>query len=166
MSFTLNEIALLLIAMAIGLVLGLMLSGRGKYKRAFRDERRAHAETVKAQEARDKATEKRIAELEAQQARPVSPVATSPVATQGSAPARDQLSRISGIDPQREIALNEAGYHRYDQIVAMNAEQEATMEARLGLTPGTVARDDWRGQARSLQGERKTGLFGRPIASA
>ena len=166
MSFTLNEIALLLIAMAIGLVLGLMLSGRGKYKRAFRDERRDHAETVKAQAARDKAAEKRIAELEAQQARPASPAATTPVGTHESVPARDELSRISGIDPQREIALNEAGYHRYDQIAAMNAEQEATMEARLGLTPGTIARDDWRGQARSLQGQRKTGLFGRPIASA
>jgi predicted flap endonuclease-1-like 5' DNA nuclease len=165
MTFTLNQIALLLIVLAIGLVLGLMLSGRGKYKQALRDERRAHAQTVKAQEDRDKAAQSRIAELEAQNARAVAPVA-APMG-HGTATGRDELNRISGIDPQREIALNEAGCHRYDQIAGMNAEQEATMEARLGLTPGTIAREDWRGQARSLeQGERKPGLFGRSSTPA
>ena len=36
MSFTPNEIALLLVALLAGLVLGLMMSGRGKYKRLWR----------------------------------------------------------------------------------------------------------------------------------
>src|SRR3546814_10341935 len=38
MTFTPNEIALLVIALLIGLLLGLILSGRGKYKRYWRDE--------------------------------------------------------------------------------------------------------------------------------
>lgn len=166
MSFTLNQLALLLIALAVGLLLGLMLSGRGKYKRLWREERRAHAETAKARDARDKAAEERIAGLEAQQARPVTPTATAPLTAHDSALPRDELSRINGVDPQREIALNEAGYHRYDQLAAMNARQESALEERLGLTAGTIAREDWRGQAHSLRNEPRTGLRGQPITSA
>ena len=44
MSFTMNDLALLLIALIIGWILGLMMSGRGKYKRLWRDEQIAHRE--------------------------------------------------------------------------------------------------------------------------
>ena len=47
MAFTLNEIILLVIALLVGLVLGLMMSGRGKYKRLWRDEQMAHRQTIK-----------------------------------------------------------------------------------------------------------------------
>ncbi len=159
MSFTINQLALLLIALVIGMVLGLMLSGRGKYKRAWRDERLAHAEAVKAHEARIKANDARIAELE--RARPVAGTAVGAVPLAAAGSGRDDLSRIKGIDSQREIALNEAGYHHYDQLAAMTTEQEATIESRLGLTPGTIARDDWRGQAIDLSNGKKPGLFSR-----
>ena len=62
--------------------------------------------------------------------------------------------------------MNEAGYHRYGQIAGLNAEQEATLEARLGLKPGTIAHEDWRGQARSLERGDKPGLLGRLTGSA
>lgn len=154
MSFTMNQLALLLIALLIGMVLGLMLSGRGKYKRLWRDERQAHADAVKAQEARIRDSDARIAELE--RARPAT---AAPML--GSDGARDDLSRIKGIDSSRASALNEAGYHRYDQIAGMTAEQEAMMESRLGLAPGTIAQEDWRGQAIDLSNGHKRGLFSR-----
>ena len=52
MAFTLNEIILLVIALLVGLVLGLMMSGRGKYKRLWRDEQIAHRQTLKERDAR------------------------------------------------------------------------------------------------------------------
>lgn len=158
MSFTMNQLALLGIALLIGVVLGMMLSGRGKYKRLWRDERLAHAEAVKAHETRVRAHETRIADLERTRSAAASTVA-APLA--GGGTGRDDLSRIRGVDAAREAALNEAGYHRFDQIVGMTTEQEATIEARLGLAPGTVAREDWRGQAIELTKDHKPGLFSR-----
>src|SRR3546814_20232772 len=64
MTFTPNEIALLVIALLIGLLLGLILSGRGRYKRYWRDEQLAHAPAVKDRDARLADARERIAELE------------------------------------------------------------------------------------------------------
>lgn len=159
MSFTLNELVLLLIALAIGWLLGLMMSGRGKYRRLWRDEQIAHRDAIKARDTRLEAANARIAELERQSAGPIGPGTATAVA--GAVHGRDDLSRISGISQTQEVALNEAGYHRYGQIAALNAEQEATLEARLGLKPGTITHEEWRGQASDLDKGHKRGLFGR-----
>lgn len=151
MTFTLNEIALLLIALLVGLVLGLMLSGRGKYKRYWRDEQLAHRQAIQDREARLAAAQDRITELE-QQSGPIGPGTAEAVA--GAVHGRDDLSRIQGITPQDEVALNEAGYHRYRQIAAIGSEQEAALETRLGLKRGVIAREDWREQARLLDARR------------
>ncbi|MGF7203465.1 putative flap endonuclease-1-like 5' DNA nuclease [Sphingobium olei] len=172
MNFTMNDLALLVIALLIGWILGLMMSGRGKFKRLWQDERVAHRTGIKDRDARLEAANARIVELERQRPAPVATPAagglaagTAGVAANGMH-GRDDLSRISGISQREEVALNEAGYHRYSQIAAINAEQEATLEARLGLTPGTIARDDWRGQALALErGESKPGLLGRLTGS-
>lgn len=169
MNFTMNDLALLVIALLIGWILGLMMSGRGKFKRLWQEERIAHRTGIKDRDARLEAANARIVELERQRPAPVAaPVAAGGLAagTAGAAAAgvhgRDDLSRISGISQREEVALNEAGYHSYGQIAAISAEQEATLEARLGLKPGTIARDDWRGQALALErGESKPGLLGR-----
>lgn len=156
MSFTLNDIALLLVALAIGLILGLMMSGRGKYRRAWRDEQAAHRAMVKDRDAQLEAANARIVELEKRTV----PVGAAPVA--GVAAERDDLSRIKGLSQAQEVSLNEAGYQRYGQIAALNGEQEAALEARLGLTPGTITRENWREQARALEGGgQRKGLFGR-----
>ncbi|RJG55170.1 hypothetical protein D0Z70_10170 [Sphingobium terrigena] len=156
MSFTLNDIALLLVALAIGLILGLMMSGRGKYRRAWRDEQAAHRAMVKDRDAQLEAANARIVELEKRTV----PVGAAPVA--GVVAERDDLSRIKGLSQAQEVSLNEAGYQRYGQIAALNGEQEAALEARLGLTPGTIARENWREQARALEGSgQRKGLFGR-----
>ncbi|WP_150292407.1 hypothetical protein [Sphingobium estronivorans] len=151
MTFTLNDIALLLIALLAGLVLGLMASGRGKYKRYWRDEQLAHRQAIRDRDARLAAAQERIAELERHPG-PIGPGTAEAVA--GAVHGRDNLSRINGITPQDEIALNEAGYHRYRQIAGISAEQEAALETRLGLKQGIIAREEWREQARLLA-ERK-----------
>lgn len=133
MAFTLNEIALLLIALLIGLVLGLMISGRGKYKRLWRDEQLAHRQTIKERDAHVAAA-----------------AAPSAVRADG-ARTQDDLTRIRGISAGDAAALNEAGYHSYAQIGAMTDEQQATLEARLGREPGVIAREEWRTQARLLE---------------
>jgi len=160
MSFTLNDIALLLVALTIGLILGLMMSGRGKYRRAWRVEQAAHRAMVKDRDAQLTAANARITDLERRTV-PVGAVAAAPVAAADVA-ARDDLSRIKGISQAQELSLNEAGYQRYGQIAALDGEQEAALEARLGLTPGTIARENWREQARELDGSgQRKGLFGR-----
>jgi predicted flap endonuclease-1-like 5' DNA nuclease len=129
MAFTLNQIILLVIALLVGLVLGLMMSGRGKYKRLWRDEQMAHRQTVRDRDAR---------------------VAAAPAAVSDDGTGHDDLTRIRGVSVQDAAALHEAGYHRYDQIGGMSDEQQATLEARLGREPGTIAREEWRTQARLL----------------
>lgn len=151
MTFTLNGIALLSIALLVGLILGLMLSGRAKYKRYWRDEQLAHRNTLKDRETRLDAANARIAELE-RQSGPIGPGTATAVA--GAVHGRDPLSRIHGITPQDEIALNEAGYHRFGQIAAINSEQEAALESRLGLKPGVIAREEWREQAGLLDAHK------------
>ena len=141
-----------------GLVLGLMMSGRGKYKRLWREEQSAHHHAIRDRDARLNAANERIAELERQSA-PIGPGTATAVA--GGVQGRDDLSRINGISQTQEVALNEAGYHRYGQIAALNGEQEATLEARLGLKPGTIAHEDWRGQAHDLERGEKPGLLSR-----
>ncbi|MCP1470905.1 putative flap endonuclease-1-like 5' DNA nuclease [Sphingobium sp. OAS761] len=158
MSFTLNEIALLVIALVIGGLLGAMMSGRGKYRRLWREEQIAHRTAIKDRDARIEASNARIAELE-RQSGPIG--AGTATAVAGGVRGRDDLSRVKGIDQSQEVALNEAGYHRFGQIAALTAEQEATLEARLGLKPGTIAHEDWRGQAHDLERGQKRGLFGR-----
>jgi len=163
MIFTPNEIALLLVALLAGLVLGLMMSGRGKYKRLWREEQSAHHHAIRDRDTRLNAANERIGELERQSA-PIAPGTATTVA--GGVHGRDNLSRINGISQTQEIALNEAGYHRYGQIAALNGEQEATLEARLGLKPGTIAHEDWRGQASALERGEKPGLLSRLTGQA
>ncbi|MDX3900460.1 MAG: hypothetical protein QHC40_08135 [Sphingobium sp.] len=147
MTFTPNEIVLLGIMFLIGLILGLMISGRGKYKRLWRDELASHRLTAKDRDTRIAAANARIAELETHRG-PTDPGTATAVA--GAGHGRDDLTLIRTISAQDEIALNEAGYHRYSQIAAMNAEQQATIEARLGRMPGLIARDEWPAQAQLL----------------
>ncbi|SCW92071.1 Predicted 5' DNA nuclease, flap endonuclease-1-like, helix-3-turn-helix (H3TH) domain [Sphingobium faniae] len=148
MAFTLNEIALLAIALIAGLILGLMISGRGKYKRLWRDEQIGHRHSLQDRDQRLQAANERIAELE-RQSGPIGPGTASAVA--GAVHGRDDLTMISGVTLQDEISLNEAGYHRYSQIAALSAEQQATLEGRLGRSPGTIHREEWPEQAQLLK---------------
>lgn len=134
MTFTLNYIALILIALVAGLLLGLMASGRGKYKRLWRDEQLAHRRTIKERDARING--------------PVSSRA-SPVRAHGE--GHDDLTRIRSISAQEAAILNEAGYRNYAQMSSMSDEQQATLEGRLGRAPGTIEHEEWMTQAKLLE---------------
>jgi len=63
--------------------------------------------------------------------------------------APDDLKKISGIGPQLEQKLNEAGVYHYWQIAALNDADTASLDRDLKLN-GRAARDNWIVSARAL----------------
>ena len=63
--------------------------------------------------------------------------------------APDDLKKISGIGPQLEQKLNEAGVYHYWQIAAMSDADTAKLEGDLKLN-GRIGRDGWIASARNL----------------
>ena len=63
--------------------------------------------------------------------------------------APDDLKKISGIGPQLEQKLNEAGIYHYWQIAALNDADTAKLDRDLKLN-GRAARDNWIVSARAL----------------
>lgn len=141
MAFTTNEMILLLIALGVGLLIGLMISGRGKYKRLWREEQQAHFEEQRAHRAAIRERDARMP-----------PVAASSPPEEPDLPgARNDLTRIRTISDKDEAALNDAGYRRYGQIADLTEEQQGALERRLGRKPGTIEQEEWPLQARLLE---------------
>ena len=69
------------------------------------------------------------------------------------------LTRIRGIGPANQKALNDLGVWRYDQIADWSADNASWVSAKLGST-GRVAREDWMGQARLLAAGGDTAFSG------
>ncbi|MBB6167004.1 30S ribosomal protein S2 [Chelatococcus composti] len=63
--------------------------------------------------------------------------------------APDDLTKITGVGPQLEKTLNEAGIFHYWQIAAMSDADVAKLDAELKLN-GRIARDGWVALARTL----------------
>lgn len=63
--------------------------------------------------------------------------------------APDDLTKLTGVGPQLEKKLNEAGIFHYWQIAAMQPGDVAQLDKDLKLN-GRVERDGWINQARSL----------------
>jgi predicted flap endonuclease-1-like 5' DNA nuclease len=148
MGFTLNQWAILALVLLLGWLLGLASrSGGGKWKRAYRDELAAR----EAADSRLATANARIAELE--RSRPVAPGTAAAVGA-AAAGQRDDLSLIRGIGRSRETTLNEDGIHRYQQIESLSAAEADAIEARMGLSQGTIAREEWREQALMLRERR------------
>ena len=148
MGFTANQWAILALVLVLGWLLGLLSrSGGGRWRRAYEQERLAR-ETA---EARHVAARERIAELE--RGHPVGPGTAAAVGA-AAAGTRDDLALIRGIGRNREISLNDAGIHSYRQIETLSVAEADTLEARLGLSSGTIAREEWREQAAMLRDRR------------
>jgi predicted flap endonuclease-1-like 5' DNA nuclease len=148
MGFTANQWAILALVLVLGWLLGLLSrSGGGRWRRAYEQEKRAR-ETA---EARHAAARERIAELE--RGHPVGPGTAAAVGA-AAAGTRDDLALIRGIGRVRETSLNEDGIHSYRQIENLSAADMDRLEARLGLAPGTIAREEWREQAAMLRDRR------------
>lgn len=149
MSFTTNEWAILALVLILGWILGLLSrSGGGKWRRAYEEERAHHAALRTEHDARVKAANARIVDLERHE--PTVGSGTAGAVAAAASGRRDDLSRIRGIDPREEVRLNDAGIHSYADVAAMTREQQATIEARLGYIPGRIDDEQWREQAQFL----------------
>ena len=152
MGFTANQWAIVGLVLVLGWLLGLLSrSGGARWRRAYEEEIAARRDT----DAHLAAARERIAELERQIAG--HPVGAGTAAAIGAAASgqRDDLALIRGVGRSGETQLNETGIYRYRQIEDLSAAEEATLETRLGIPAGAIARDRWREQAAMLR-ERRT----------
>jgi predicted flap endonuclease-1-like 5' DNA nuclease len=148
MGFTANQWAILALVLVLGWLLGLLSrSGGGRWRRAYEQERLARGGVARL----GGLARERIAELE--RGHPVG-AGTATAVGAAAAGSRDDLALIRGIGRQRELSLNESGIHSYRQIEALSAADADRTEARLGLTNGTIAREEWREQAAMLRDRR------------
>ena len=63
--------------------------------------------------------------------------------------APDDLTKLTGVGPQLDKKLNDAGIFHYWQLAAMKPEDVAKLDGDLKLN-GRIARDGWVSQARTL----------------
>ena len=142
-AFTPEEWLLVGLFCFIALILGMILGYSPKWKRRYREEHARYVDLERDHDARISAANARIAELEGGGAVTGAGIAG---ATRGT----DDLTLIRGIDRDREIALNDAGYHRYKQLAKLSDRDRATIEGRLGADAGLIEREQWREQAELL----------------
>lgn len=72
-----------------------------------------------------------------------------PVAEAPAGPA-DPLTRLKGLGPKAEAALNGLGVSRYKQIATWSEGDIARVDAQMGNFKGRIVRDRWVEQARLL----------------
>jgi predicted flap endonuclease-1-like 5' DNA nuclease len=83
-------------------------------------------------------------------------LAPEPVAV-ASGPA-DPLTRMKGLGPKAEAALNGLGVTRYDQIATWSEADIVRIDAQMGAFKGRIVRDRWVEQARYLATGDTTGF--------
>ena len=62
----------------------------------------------------------------------------------------DPLTRLKGLGPKAEAALNELGITRFEQIASWSENDVARIDQQMGAFKGRMARDRWIEQARYL----------------
>ena len=175
--FTTNQWVVLALVLILGWFLGLFtLSGGRKWRKGFEQERAARiaadaecdrlsARLADLEGERDRrvaleqerenhiaraaAANDRIAQLEKDRAPGFAGTAGSIAAAASG--QRDDLALIFGIGRGGEIKLNELGIHRYAEIIALSRTEEAALEGRMGIAPGTIEDERWREQAEMLR---------------
>jgi predicted flap endonuclease-1-like 5' DNA nuclease len=159
------------VALALTLFAGWLLglgssSGGAKWRERYEDEAGDHAGYRHQAETDLREANRRVRDLEAECERlkgeAVAAAAVAPVAAEAATESgggwrgwfgwgRDNLSRIRGIDEAREKRLNELGIKTYREIEKMTADDEAALEQRLEMAPGSIASEEWREQAALLR---------------
>lgn len=175
--FNTNQWIVLALVLIVGWLLGLFtLSGGRKWRKGFEQERerriaadaevdRLGAKVLELEGERDRrvalerereshlaraaAANERIVELEKRR-EAINPDTAGAIGAAASG-RRDDLALIFGVGRGGEIKLNELGIHRYAEIIALSANDEAALEGRLGVAPGTIADERWREQAEMLR---------------
>ncbi len=62
----------------------------------------------------------------------------------------DPLTRMKGLGPKAEAALNALGITRFEQIAGWNEADVARIDVQMGAFKGRITRDRWVEQARFL----------------
>jgi predicted flap endonuclease-1-like 5' DNA nuclease len=154
MAFSTAQWVVLGLVLVLGWLLGLLSRhGAGRYRRELAVEREKRIAAEKDRDARVAAANSRIAELE-RHAPPVTAAGTGGAIAAAARGGRDDLSLIRGIGRTGETKLNDLGIHRFRDISALSPSEEAGLESRLALDPGTIARERWREQADLLAANR------------
>lgn len=149
LEFTTNQWIIIGLVLVLGWLLGLASrSGGRRWKRAYHEERDAHAAYRRDNDLRIEAANARIAELD----RNAPLIGTGTAAAVGAAARgrRDDLSQIRGIDNRLETQLNECGVQSFRDIARLSRADQASLEGRLGLEPDRIDREAWRDQAAML----------------
>ena len=168
-----TQYAVLALLLVAGWFFGLASHPGGrKWRTRYEEEREAHAAYRRETETQRKADAERLAELERRNAElerdrgAAMPAAPLPA----DAPARgawlgsgkpDDLARIRGIDAPLATQLGEVGITSYGDVERLSDADAADLERRLALREGTIARDEWREQARMLDAGREEDWRGR-----
>lgn len=156
--FTTNQWIVLALFLLLGWFLGLLTTSSGrKWRRAFENER---ALRIKADAESDRLSalvaglererERRVV-VEKERDRSAIKADTAGSIAAAASGQRDDLARIFGVGRAGEIRLNEAGIHRYAEIISLSQTAEAKLEGQLDLSPGTIAEERWREQANILR---------------
>ena len=166
--FSTNQWAIIGLVLILGWLLGLFtMAGGRKWKQGYLAERDRRIELEKQQATyedrlaahqaqvdrvalleKDRAAQDaRIAELERDRSPAPITAATAGSIAAAASGQRDDLSLIFGVGRGGEQRLNDLGIHRYKDILALSAADEADLETRLGLHPGEIAEERWREQA-------------------
>ena len=164
-----TQYAVLVLLLVAGWFFGLASHPGGrKWRTRYEEERDAHVAYRTDADTRLKTADERIAELERRNAElerelraanGAIPAAPLP----DDAPRRgawlgsgrpDDLARIRGIDEPLARQLNEQGIASYGDVERLSDADAANLERRLALRDGTIARDEWREQARLLAAGR------------
>jgi predicted flap endonuclease-1-like 5' DNA nuclease len=147
--FTTNQWIIIGLVLVLGWLLGLASrSGGSKWKRAYQQERDDYVAYRAENEARIKASNERIAELDHHA--PAFGAGTASAIGAAARGQRDDLSQIRGVGHDLEIRLNECGIHSFRDVAKLSRADQATLEGRLGLEPGQIDREAWRDQAALL----------------
>ncbi|RDK85279.1 hypothetical protein [Marinirhabdus gelatinilytica] len=63
---------------------------------------------------------------------------------------KEDLTKINGIGPYIEQKLNDIGIYTYDQISKLSQQDVELITEMIDFFPGRIERDNWVGQAKSL----------------
>jgi predicted flap endonuclease-1-like 5' DNA nuclease len=149
MEFTTNQWIIVGLVLVLGWLLGLASRpGSKRWKRAYHNERDAHAAYHRDTEERIRAANERIAELDRNA--PMFSAGTAGTIGAAARGGRDDLSQIRGIDRDIELRLNESGMSSFRDLAHLDRDKEAALEGRLGLEPGRITSEAWRDQAAML----------------
>jgi predicted flap endonuclease-1-like 5' DNA nuclease len=153
MTLSFNQLAIYALVLILGWLFGLLSrSGGTMWRRKYEAERDARIALETEHNDRDVATRARIAELERHQ--PAIAAGTAGTVAAAASGQRDDLSLIRGVDQACENRLNDAGVHRFVDLSRLSDIDAVALEGRLGVSAGTIAREEWREQAALLASGR------------